>query len=133
LSSFSEKEAVVASIVAGAAGYLLKQNDPDKLVQAVRKVAAGGSLLDPAVVDAALVAIRRNAQESSGDPMSRLSDQEGRVLRLIAEGKTNREIARMLVLSENTVRTYVSSIFQKLQITRRAEAAAIATRHGQSN
>jgi two-component system, NarL family, response regulator DevR len=127
LTSFSDEEAVIAAILAGASGYLLKQSEPERLITAVETAAAGGSLLDPAVSDTVLHWMRGAAAGSarSGD---RLSDQERKILPLIAEGKTNRQIAGELYLSEHTVKTYVSSLLKKLQLVRRAEAAAYITR-----
>jgi two-component system, NarL family, response regulator DevR len=130
LTSYSDEDAVVASIMAGAAGYLLKQTDPERLVEAAEIVADGGSLLDPAVTQTVLQWMRRLGAQAPSDPLIGLSDQERKILPLLAEGKTNREIAAQLYLSEHTVKTYVSNILQKLHISRRAEAAAfIARRH----
>jgi two-component system, NarL family, response regulator DevR len=130
LTSYSDEDAVVASIMAGAAGYLLKQTDPERLVEAAEIVAEGGSLLDPAVTQTVLQWMRRLGAQAPTDPLIGLSDQERKILPLLAEGKTNREIAAQLYLSEHTVKTYVSNILQKLHLSRRAEAAAfIARRH----
>jgi two-component system response regulator DevR len=126
LTSFADEDAVVAAILAGASGYLLKQSDPERLITAVETAAAGGSLLDPAVTDTVLRWMRGTA--SGGDSHSRLSEQERKILPLIAEGKTNREIGAELFLSEHTVKTYVSSLLKKLQLARRAEAAAYIAR-----
>lgn len=128
LTSYPDEDAVIASIMAGAAGYLLKQTDPERLIEAVERVAAGASLLDPEVTQAALEFMRRGATPQAGDLMTGLSDQERRILPLIAEGKTNREIGAQLSLSPHTVKTYVSSIFQKLHLARRSQAAAFVTR-----
>jgi DNA-binding NarL/FixJ family response regulator len=129
LTSFCDEEAVIAAILAGASGYLLKQSEPERLIAAVETAAAGGSLLDPAVSDTVLHWMRGAAGSvQSGD---RLSEQERRILPLIAEGKTNRQIARELYLSEHTVKTYVSSLLKKLQLARRAEAAAYIARQQQ--
>jgi DNA-binding NarL/FixJ family response regulator len=130
LTSFADEEAVIAAILAGASGYLLKQSAPERLVSAVETAAAGGSLLDPAVTDTVLNWMRGTA--SSGEPQNRLSEQERKILPLIAEGKTNREIGAELFLSEHTVKTYVSSLLKKLQLARRAEAAAYIARQQQS-
>jgi len=133
LTSYSDEDAVVASIMAGAAGYLLKQTDPERLVEAAEIVADGGSLLDPAVTQTVLQWMRRLGAQAPSDPLIGLSDQERKILPLLAEGKTNREIASQLYLSEHTVKTYVSNILQKLHLSRRAEAAAfIARRHSYS-
>ncbi len=128
LTSYADEDAVIASIMAGAAGYLLKQTDPERLIEAVQKVAGGASLLDPEITKAALEFMRSGAGAHGDDALGALSDQERRILPLIAEGKTNREIGAALSLSPHTVKTYVSSIFQKLHLTRRSQAAAYATR-----
>ncbi len=130
LTSFADEEAVIASILAGASGYLLKQSEPERLISAVQTAAAGGSLLDPAVTDTVLRWMRGTV--AGGDPSSRLSEQERKILPLIAEGKTNREIGGELFLSEHTVKTYVSSLLKKLQLARRAEAAAYIARQQQA-
>jgi DNA-binding NarL/FixJ family response regulator len=130
LTSYCEEEAVIAAILAGASGYLLKQSQPERLIAAVETAAAGGSLLDPAVSDTVLKWMRGAASAAhSGD---RLSEQERKILPLIAEGKTNRQIAAELYLSEHTVKTYVSSLLKKLQLARRAEAAAYIARQQQA-
>jgi two-component system, NarL family, response regulator DevR len=128
LTSYPDEDAVIASIMAGAAGYLLKQTDPERLIEAVERVAAGASLLDPDVTRAALEFMRRGGSAQLDDSLATLSDQERRILPLIAEGKTNREIGVELVLSPHTVKTYVSSIFQKLHLARRSQAAAFVGR-----
>jgi len=130
LTSFSDEDAVIAAILAGASGYVLKQSEPERLIAAVETAAAGGSLLDPAVSDTVLHWMRGAAASAShGD---RLSEQERKILPLIAEGKTNRQIASDLYLSEHTVKTYVSSLLKKLQLARRAEAAAYIARQQQA-
>jgi two-component system, NarL family, response regulator DevR len=130
LTSYSDEDAVMASIVGGAAGYLLKQTAPKQLVEAIRTVARGGSLLDPAVTGMVLDRLKRAGDRGAEDPLvvAGLSEQERNILPLIAEGKTNREIAGQLMLSERTVKTYVSNILQKLHLSRRSEAAAFAAR-----
>jgi DNA-binding NarL/FixJ family response regulator len=129
LTSYADDEAVLASIAAGAAGYVLKQVGSQGLIEAIRRVAAGGSLLDPGVTGQVLAEVRRTAM--ARDPeLALLSNQERRILSLIATGKTNREIARVVYLSEKTVRNYVSGIFTKLNLANRAEAAAFAARKG---
>lgn len=129
LTSFADEEAVFASILAGAAGYLLKQARGQALINAVEAVWRGGSLLDPAVTQSVLDRVRRMGQREFDDDLRRLTEQEWRILPLIAEGKTNREIAAALHLSDRTVKSYVSNILTKLNLTRRAEAAAFITRH----
>jgi two-component system response regulator DevR len=130
LTSYDDEEAVVASILAGASGYLLKQANARQLLEAVQLVARGDSLLDPAVTHGVFERIQALLQHSTNDPLAILTQQERRILPLLAEGKTNREIAAALVLSEHTVKTYVSDILRKLHVGRRAEAAAFITRHG---
>ena len=132
LTSYPDDDAVIASIMAGAAGYLLKQTDPERLIEAVERVAAGASLLDPDVTQAALEFMRRNPNHEPEESLASLSDQERRILPLIAEGKTNREIGQELQLSPHTIKTYVSSIFQKLHLVRRSQAAAFVARTGRS-
>jgi two-component system response regulator DevR len=124
LTSYDDETVVVGAIMANAAGYLTKQTEPARLVEAVRRVARGESLLDPAVTTTVLGWMRHSAEAPAPDPLSSLSLQERNILPLIAEGKTNREIAAAVYLSENTVRVYISYIFQKLGFTHRAEAAA---------
>ena len=131
LTSFADEPAVVASVTAGAAGYLLKQSDLDRLVEAVEVVARGESLLDPAVTTTVLSWLQRIGSHPADDPLANLSEQERKVLPLMIEGKTNREIGQILSLSEHTVKTYVSNILQKLHLTRRHQAAIyLARQHG---
>lgn len=126
LTSFADDEALFASIMAGAAGYVLKQIRGADLVAAIRRVAAGESLLDPAVTARVLERLRRPQPEA--DPLASLSPQERRILDLIAEGKTNRQIGESMFLAEKTVKNYVSHLLTKLGMERRAEAAAYAAR-----
>jgi len=122
LTSYADDEALFASIVAGAAGYLLKQTRGQAVAEAVKAVAAGRSLLDPDVTGKVLERIRKGRDE---DPaLASLTDQERKVLEHLAEGKMNREIAEILFLSEKTVKNYVSRVLDKLGLSRRAEAAA---------
>jgi DNA-binding NarL/FixJ family response regulator len=122
LTSYADDEALFASIIAGAAGYLLKQTRGQAVVDAIEAVAAGRSLLDPDVTGKVLERVRRGRNE---DPaLASLTDQERKVLEHLAEGKTNREIGVVLFLSEKTVKNYVSRILDKLGLARRAEAAA---------
>jgi two-component system response regulator DevR len=130
LTSYEDDEALFAAIMAGAAGYVLKQIRGTDLVDAVRRVAAGQSLLDPAVTQAVLTRLRTGDQRPS-DPLAALSDQERRVLALIAEGLTNREIGQQLYLAEKTVKNYVSSLLAKLGVGRRGQAVALAATIGQ--
>lgn len=129
LTAFADDEAVFASILAGASGYVLKQIRRDELVGAIRAVAKGGSLLDPAVASDVLTRVRRAAAVVQDERLARLSGQEERVLNLIADGKTNKEIGAELHLAEKTVKNYVSAVLLKLEVSRRAEAAAYAARH----
>jgi two-component system response regulator DevR len=124
-TSYDDETAIMAAIMAGAAGYLLKQIRGIDLVDAVRRVAAGQSLLDPAVTQTVLARLR-SGDVHQPDPLGALSDQERRVLVLIAEGLTNREIGAQLFLAEKTVKNYVSSLLAKLGLGRRAQAAALA-------
>jgi two-component system response regulator DevR len=126
LTSFSDDEALLEAVLAGAAGYLLKQVRGSDLVDAVRRVASGQSLLDPAVTATVL---RRLREGSADDERLRgLTDQERRVLALLADGRTNRQIADELFLAEKTVKNYVSNLLSKLGMSRRTEAAVWAAR-----
>jgi two-component system, NarL family, response regulator DevR len=129
LTSFADDEALFASIMAGAAGYVLKQVRGNELVRAIRTVGAGGSLLDPAVTSAVLDRLRKGKHLLKDEKLARLSPQEERILSLVADGKTNKEIGDELHLAEKTVKNYVSSILSKLEVARRAEAAAYLARH----
>lgn len=124
LTSYPDEEAVLASVMAGASGYVLKEIGSGELLSGIRAVAAGRSLLDPQVAAIVLDQVRRRA-EPQHPP---LTEQERRILSLIAEGKTNREIAAEIFLSEKTVRNYVSLLLEKLNLHNRAEAAAFAVR-----
>ncbi|HLY83113.1 MAG TPA: response regulator transcription factor [Acidimicrobiales bacterium] len=126
LTSFADDEALFASIMAGAAGYVLKQIRGLELVSAVRQVAAGESLLDPAVT--ARVLERLRSPQRQADPLDVLTPQERRILDLVAEGKTNRQIGEAMFLAEKTVKNYVSHLLAKLGMARRSEAAAYAAR-----
>jgi two-component system response regulator DevR len=127
LTSYEDDEALFSAIMAGAAGYVLKQIRGNDLVDTVRRVAAGQSLLDPAVTQRVLERIR-HGQHEEPDELRHLTDQERRILALIAEGMTNREIAGKLFLAEKTVKNYVSSLLSKLGLERRTQAAVLATR-----
>ena len=128
LTSFADDEALFASIMAGAAGYVLKQVRSNDLVRSIRAVAEGQSLLDPAVTGAVLERLRRGKHLLMDPKLARLSPQEERILTHIAEGKTNKEIGEELNLAEKTIKNYVSAILSKLEVTRRAEAAAYLAR-----
>jgi len=129
LTSFADDEALFASIMAGASGYVLKQVNGTELVRAVRAVGAGQSLLDPEVTSAVLDRLRKGKHLMRDEKLARLSPQEERILTAVADGKTNREIGEDLGLAEKTVKNYVSSILSKLEVARRAEAAAYLARH----
>ena len=127
LTSYSDDEALFGAIMAGAAGYLLKQVGGNDLVSAVRAVAAGGSLLDPRATAQVLARLRKG--DRPDDPRyTSLSPQERRILGLIADGLTNRQIGAELFLAEKTVKNYVSSLLHKLGFSRRTEAAVYAAR-----
>jgi DNA-binding NarL/FixJ family response regulator len=126
LTSFADDEAVLASILAGAAGYVLKQIHGSELIDAIRRVAAGESLLDPKVT--ARVLERLRAPAPAPDPLEGLSAQERRIFELIGEGRTNRQIGEAMFLAEKTVKNYVSNLLAKLGMARRTEAAAYAAR-----
>ena len=128
LTSFPDDEAVLSAIVAGAAGYLLKQIRARDLVAALEAVGRGESLLDPAVTERVLERVRRMAAGESNDELSALTAQERKILMLVAEGKTNKEIAADVFLSDKTVKNYVSSILSKLNLERRAQAAAFVAK-----
>jgi DNA-binding NarL/FixJ family response regulator len=126
LTSYSDDEALFGAIMAGASGYLLKQVAGTDLVGAVRTLAAGGSLLDPKATQVVLERLRKGAEPE--DPrFASLSPQEKRILELIADGLTNRQIGAEMYLAEKTVKNYVSSLLHKLGMARRTEAAVYAT------
>lgn len=127
LTSFDDDEALFAAIMAGAAGYVLKQVSGQDLVSAVRQVAAGGSLLDPSLVSRVMERIREG-EPSEPEELKRLTAQERRILELVAEGLTNREIGERLFLAEKTVKNYMSSLLAKLGFERRTQAAVFATK-----
>lgn len=126
LTSYSDDEALFDAIMAGAAGYVLKQIRGTDLVGAIRTIASGQSLLDPQA--AATLMRRMRDQATTTDPLAGLTDQERRILALIGEGLTNRQIGDRLFLAEKTVKNYVSALFAKLGMQRRAQAAAYAAR-----
>jgi two-component system, NarL family, response regulator DevR len=128
LTSYSDDNALFSSIVAGAAGYLLKQTPAEELISSIRRVGAGKALLDPEVTMKVLDRIRAATAESKDPKLAHLSPTEERILEKVAEGLTNRQIAERIRLSEKTVKNYVSSILRKLEVTRRAEAASYITR-----
>lgn len=129
LTSYAEDDMLFSAIRAGASGYVLKQIGAEDLVRAIESVGKGEGLLDPAVTQRVFQEVRRAVKEEEASAFASLSQQEKHVLLLVSEGKTNREIARILYLGEGTVRNYVSSILSKLGVSNRAEAAAYAVEH----
>ena len=127
LTSYADEEAVFASIMAGAVGYLLKQTSTRTLIEAIERAMRGESLLDPAVTQRVLERVRSGKQDED-EELALLSERERKILDLIAEGKTNKEIAKEIFLSDKTVKNYVSSILRKLNMRRRSEAAAFIAR-----
>ncbi|MBH0199306.1 MAG: response regulator transcription factor [Nitrospira sp.] len=123
LTSYADDDSVLAAVLAGARGYILKEIDSSSLTRAIHAVAEGRSILDPAVTDRALRWVRGFAT-GNDRPDEKLSVQEERVLALVADGKTNKEIAAEMGLSDKTVKNYLATVFQKLRITRRVQAAA---------
>jgi two-component system, NarL family, response regulator DevR len=126
LTSYADDEALLAAVMAGASGYVLKQVGSGDLVADIRKVGAGGTLLDAKLTDRVLERIRRGPQED--ERLASLTPQERRILDRIAEGRTNRQIGEELFLAEKTVKNYVSNLLAKLGMQRRTEAAVFATR-----
>lgn len=125
LTSFADDDALFSAILAGASGYLLKEIRGPELVSAVRRVAAGQSLIDPALTATVMDRLRGHRED---ERLAKLSPQERRILDLIAEGKTNRQIGGELYLAEKTVKNYVSNLLTKMGFARRTEAAVYATR-----
>jgi two-component system response regulator DevR len=132
LTSYSDEEAVTSTVLAGAAGYLLKEINPKALIRAVETVAEGGSILDPKVTQTVLKrmhgAVTQSPDAQSDEAIASLSPQERRVLALVVEGKSNKEIASALRLSDKTVANYLGNAFQKLNVRRRWDAAALFSR-----
>lgn len=129
LTSFAEDDMLFAAIRAGAAGYVLKQAGGQDVIRAIEAVGQGQSLLDAALTERVFAEVRRAAKAQEITAFAQLTEQERRVLLLVTEGKTNREIANDLHLGQGTVRNYVSNILSKLGLANRAEAAAYATKH----
>lgn len=128
LTSYDDDDALFTAIMAGASGYVLKQVGSSDLVDAIRHVAAGGSLLDPAVTARVLDRVRRGGEAEQPAELRRLTEQERRILALIAEGLTNRQIGERMYLAEKTVKNYVSSLLAKLGLERRTQAAVLAAK-----
>jgi DNA-binding NarL/FixJ family response regulator len=126
LTSYQDEEAIVGSVMAGASGYLLKQADAERLIQAIRDAAAGESSLDPRAAGTLLTQFRELSAKQAEAELAGLTDRERRMLALIAEGYTNRAIGEVLHLSEKTVRNHVSQLLRKLGFQRRSQAAAWA-------
>jgi DNA-binding NarL/FixJ family response regulator len=129
LTSYPDEQAVFSAIIAGASGYLLKQIRARDLVAALEAVGRGESLLDPVVTEKVLERVRRMASGGMDDELSGLTAQERKILVLVADGKTNKEIAAEVFLSDKTVKNYVSSILSKLNLERRAQVAAFVAKH----
>lgn len=129
LTSYADDDMVTEAIAAGATGYVLKQLSTDDLLQAVRTVGQGGSVLDPKVAKQILNYVKRTQHESSSAAFRDLSPREMQVLRLVAEGKSNADIAQELTLSTTTVRNHVSAVLNKLGLSNRIEAATYAVRN----
>jgi len=126
LTSYSNDGFIYDAITAGAHGYLMKEIDPEGLVRAVIEVAEGRSILDPEATARVMQMVRSNAASGQGsDPLASLSAQERRVLALVSEGRTNKEIGEDLSLSDNTVKNYLGTVFEKLNVKRRSQAAAL--------
>lgn len=129
LTSFAEDELLFDAINAGAYGYILKQIGSDDLINALSAIGRGEALLDPALTQKVFKRVREASRKATDEAFATLSDQELRILALISEGKTNKQIASDIFLSEKTVRNYVSSILSKLNLSTRSEAAAYAVKH----
>lgn len=129
LTSYDDDDLLFDSIAAGAVGYVLKRIGSDELVRAIESVGRGEALLDPTLTQKVLDRVRQMGHQEDVTAFDGLTDQERRVLALVAEGRTNREIAEVLFLGEGTIRNYVSNILGKLQLSNRAEAAAYAVSH----
>ncbi len=129
LTSFAEDELLFDAITAGASGYVLKQIGSNELIRALETIGKGESLLDPAITKKVFDRVREASRKAEDEAFANLTDRELNVLALIAQGKTNKEIAKQIFLSEKTVRNYVSSLLSKLHLSTRAEAAAYAVKH----
>jgi DNA-binding NarL/FixJ family response regulator len=129
LTSFSDENAVLATTFAGAKGYLLKTIGGTALVHAIQAIASGQSILDPAVTGSVLARMRSLSTLDTNGQSTTLSPQERRILPLVADGKTNKEIAVALGLSDKTIKSYLSNIFEKLQVTRRTQVVAMFVKH----
>ncbi len=130
LTSFADDDLLMEAIEAGASGYVLKQIGSNELTQALERVARGESLLDPALTGRVFRRLRQAARDERGRAFRDLTEQEIKILRLVAEGLANKEIGARMFLSEKTIRNYVSSILGKLELSSRSQAAAFAIQHG---
>ncbi|TLY26106.1 MAG: response regulator transcription factor [Nitrospirae bacterium] len=128
LTSFADDDAVLAAVFGGADGYLLKEIGGETLIQSIQSIARGQSILDPAVTQPLLARMRAASTQTAEDHPEPITPQEQRVLALVADGKTNKEIAAALGLSDKTVKNYLSHVYKKLQLTRRSQAAAFYVR-----
>lgn len=129
LTAFADEEIVMQAIGSGAEGYLLKEIAEPGLVRAIREVADGRSILDPAVTRRVFNRVKAGSASATASKFDRLSAQERRVLELVAQGKTNKEIATVMGLSDKTVKNYLSNLMDKLQMSRRSQAAAFFVQH----
>jgi two-component system response regulator DevR len=129
LTTFADDDLLYDAISAGASGYVLKQIDSSELVMALERIGRGESLLDPAVTQQVFKRMRESSRKTENEAFSALTQQEMKILVLLAQGKRNKEIAEQVFLSEKTVRNYVSSILSKLSLSTRSEAAAYAVKH----
>jgi two-component system response regulator DevR len=129
LTAFADEEIVMQAIGSGAEGYLLKEIDEQGLVRAIREVAEGRSILDPAVTRRDMNRAKDGGGAPTANKLDRLSTQERRVLELVAQGKTNKEIGLAMRLSDKTVKNYLSNLMEKLQMSRRSQAAAFYAQH----
>jgi two-component system, NarL family, response regulator DevR len=129
LTSYAEDELLFDAIAAGASGYVLKQIGSGELVKALETIGRGESLVDPTLTQKVFQRVREASRKAEDESFASLSDQELKILALVAKGKTNKEIAHTVFLSEKTVRNYVSSILSKLHLSTRAEAAGYAVQH----
>lgn len=132
LTAFTDDEIVMQAIGSGAEGYLLKEIDEQGLVRAIKEVAEGRSILDPAVTRRVLNRVKEGGSAAQPGKLDRLSAQERRVLELVAQGKTNKEIGLAMSLSDKTVKNYLSNLMEKLQLSRRSQAAAFYVQHSGS-
>jgi DNA-binding NarL/FixJ family response regulator len=130
LTSFADDDLLMEAVAAGATGYVLKQIGSYDLVRALEAVARGEALLDPVMMNKAFARLREAARKDRGEAFKMLTEQEMKIIALVARGQTNREIAGELFLSEKTVRNYVSSILGKLGLSHRSQAAVYAVEHG---